>query len=131
GVELDLGEAGTARENTVSLSNPHCVAFVDALDRADFVRRAPVLATHPAFAAGTDVQFARVAGPDRLEACHWERGAGKTLASGSSASAVAAAARRLGLVAARDLVVEMRGGQVQIEVGEGEALRLRGPAEIV
>src|SRR5690606_41304411 len=68
GVELDLGEAGVARVNTVSLGNPHCVVFVDELDRADFLRRAPALATHPAFAAGTNVQFARVAGPDRLEA---------------------------------------------------------------
>ena len=131
GAELDLGEAGTARVNPVSLGNPHCVVFVDELDRADFLRRAPALATHPAFVAGTNVQFARVAGPDRLEAWIWERGAGETLASGSSASAVAAAARRLGLVAARELVVDMPGGQVQIQVGEGEALRLRGPAEIV
>ena len=131
GFELDLGEAGVARVNTVSLGNPHCVVFVDELDRADFLRRAPALATHPAFAAGTNVQFARVAGPDRLEAWIWERGAGETLASGSSASAVVAAARRLGLVAARDLVVDMPGGQVQVQAGEGEALRLRGPAEIV
>ncbi|HEX7089347.1 MAG TPA: diaminopimelate epimerase [Longimicrobiales bacterium] len=131
GVELDLGEAGAARVNPVSLGNPHCVVFVDELDRADFLRRAPALATHPAFAAGTNVQFARVAGPDRLEAWIWERGVGETLASGSSASAVAAAARRLGLVAARDLVVDMPGGRVQVQAGEGEALRLRGPAEIV
>src|SRR5690606_40254208 len=96
GAELDLGEAGTARVNPVSLGNPHCVVFVDELDRADFLRRAPALATHPAFVAGTNVQFARVAGPDRLEAWVWQRGAGGTLAAVSRACALPAVARRPG-----------------------------------
>lgn len=131
GVELALGSGETARVNAVSLGNPHCVVFVDELRREDFLRRAPKLATHPAFAHGTNVQFARIAGPDRIEAWIYERGAGETLASGSSASAVAAAALRLGLVESRELTIEMRGGRVWIEASDDGALRLRGPAQIV
>ncbi|HLU24762.1 MAG TPA: diaminopimelate epimerase [Longimicrobiales bacterium] len=131
GVELELEGGETAVVNVVSLGNPHCVVFVDELRRDDFLRRAPQLVGHPAFAHGTNVQFARIAGPDRIEAWIYERGVGETLASGSSASAVAAAALRLGLVESRELTVEMRGGEVRIEAGDDGALRLRGPAQIV
>src|SRR5690606_757836 len=60
---LDLGDGLSARINTVSLSNRHCVVFVDELTRDDFEKRAPRLCTHPSFAEGTNVQLARVAGP--------------------------------------------------------------------
>ncbi|MBI4545322.1 MAG: diaminopimelate epimerase [Gemmatimonadetes bacterium] len=131
GDELELPGGGTARVHPVSLGNPHCVVFVDELGRDDFLRRAPALATHPAFAAGSNVQFARVAGPDRLEAWIYERGAGETLASGSSACAVAAAALRLGLVTARELVVNMPGGSLEVRVQPDWEIQLRGPAQIV
>ncbi len=128
---LELGDGLTARVNPVSMSNPHCVVFVDALERADFLRRAPRLATHPAFAAGTNVQFARPVGPAALEAWIWERGAGETLASGSSACAVAAAAARLGLVTGPAITVHMPGGDVGILLAEDGMVRLEGPAQIV
>lgn len=128
---LDLGDGLSARVNPVSLGNPHCVVIVDELDREDFLRRAPRLATHPAFAAGTNVQFAKVAGPRTVEAWIWERGVGETLASGSSSCAVAAVVSELGLVAARELMVEMRGGSAGITLRDDGMIRLRGPAQIV
>lgn len=131
GWELELGGGESARVHPVSLANPHCVVFVDDLRRDDFLRRAPRLATHPAFAAGTNVQFARVAGPATLEAWIYERGVGETLASGSSACAVAAVAARLGLIEARRVTVEMPGGSVRVELGEDWLVRLRGPAVVV
>ena len=129
--DLDLGDGLAARVVPVSMGNPHCVVFVEQLERADFLARAPRLATHSAFRAGTNVQFARVAGGDRLEAWIWERGAGETLASGSSACAVAAAARHLGRVAADRVTVAMPGGEVAIEFGAEGMVHLRGPAQIV
>src|SRR5690606_2267003 len=75
GYLLELPSGDTAEINTVSLGNPHCVVFVDELSRTDFLKRAPQLCTHTAFAAGTNVQFARVTGPRELEAWIWERGA--------------------------------------------------------
>lgn len=129
--ELALPAGGTARINTVSLSNPHCVVFTDRLQRGDFLQRAPQLCTHPAFTAGTNVQFARVAGERTLEAWIWERGAGETLASGSSASAVCAAAVRRGLVQAGLLEVIMPGGTASVEVTGGYEVILVAPAQLI
>jgi len=129
--ELALPAGGSARINTVSLSNPHCVVFVDALRRDDFLSRAPQLCTHPAFRAGTNVQFARVAGPRTLQAWIWERGAGETLASGSSASAVCAAAVRRGLVPAGVLEVVMPGGTASVEVTPAYEVILVAPAQLI
>jgi diaminopimelate epimerase len=131
GAEVELADGEIAAVHTVSLANPHCVVFVEELERGDFLRRAPQLAVHRAFSAGTNVQFARAVGPAALEAWIWERGAGETLASGSSACAVAAAATRLRLVTSPELEVRMPGGTVEVHVDEEYAVRLRGPARIV
>jgi diaminopimelate epimerase len=129
--ELALPGGGMAAVNTVYLGNPHCVVFVDELDRTDFVERAPRLCTHVAFAAGTNVQFARVVGPRELEAWIWERGAGETLASGSSACAVAAAAVRRGFVQHGQFDVAMPGGHAEITVSQDYDIELLGPAQLV
>lgn len=128
---LTLPGGGEAVINTVSLSNPHCVVFVDSLDRADFLERAPKLCTHSGFANGTNVQFARVAGPSELELWIWERGAGETLASGSSACAATAAAVHKGLLQPGNILARMQGGNAEIGITEGFAVTLRGPARIV
>jgi len=128
---VDLGDGLEAVVNPVSLGNPHCVVFVESLTREDFEARAPRLVYHPAFAAGTNVQFARVVDEETLEAWIWERGVGETLASGSSSCAVAAAAARLGLVAAAAVTVRMPGGVARLEIGEDFAMTLRGPAQIL
>lgn len=129
--DLDLPGGGSASINTVSLGNPHCVVFVDDLSRSDFLARAPLLCSHAAFASGTNVQFARVIGPRELEALIWERGANETLASGSSACAVASAAVRRGFVEPGQFVVQMAGGSVEVTVSDDFQVELLGPAQIV
>lgn len=129
--ELSLRSGGSASVNVVSLGNPHCVVFVDAYSRSDFLERAPQLCTHAAFSAGTNVQFARVIGPRELEAWIWERGAHETLASGSSACAVASAAVRRGFVEPGQFIVQMMGGSVEITVSPEYDVELLGPAQIV
>jgi diaminopimelate epimerase len=127
-----LLESGGAVDATVlSIGNPHCVVFVDELALDDLRRRGPQLSTHAIFEFGTNVQLARVAGPGALEALVWERGAGETQASGSSACAVAAAAVRRGLTAERRLEVRMPGGSMEVEVRDDWSIRLRGPVEDV
>jgi diaminopimelate epimerase len=128
---LRLPDGNSASIHTVSLGNPHCVVFVDRLERSDFITRAPQLCTHAAFAAGTNVQFARVSAPHELEAWIWERGAGETLASGSSACAVAAAAVRRGFVPHGPLIVNMPGGSVEVTVDDAFEVELLGPAQMV
>jgi diaminopimelate epimerase len=117
--------------HAVSMGNPHCVVFVDRLDPDRFRRLAPVIQADPRFERGINVQFARVRGPASLEARIWERGAGETLASGSSACAVAAAARRSGRVDGDAFEVRMAGGSVTVELDPEYGVRLTGPAVMV
>jgi diaminopimelate epimerase len=129
--ELELDDGDVARVNTVSLSNPHCVVFVDDFERADFLKRAPQLCSHPAFEAGTNVQFAHVLDDATVAAWIWERGVGETLASGSSSCAVAAVSVKRGFVKPGLVEVQMLGGNAEVEVGEDFLVKLRAPAQII
>ncbi len=126
-VEVDGREV---RVTAVNVGNPHCVVFTHDLEAVDVHRLGPALERHPLFPQRTNVQLARVLGPDRVRVRIWERGAGHTLASGSSACAVAAACVRLGLTG-REVWVEMEGGVLWVSVGEDYRLRMAGPASEV
>src|SRR3989442_962730 len=104
-----------------------CVVFVPDLRRVDLLPLGPRLERHPLFPKRTNVQFEQVQADDRVAALIWERGAGETLASGSSACAVAAAAVRKALVD-RTLTIAMQGGDVQISVSQDWAVEMTGPA---
>jgi len=114
----------------VSMGNPHCVVIVPDLEAVDVLGLGPKIERHPSFPEGTNVQFAEVRSRDDVRAEIWERGAGYTLASGSSSCAVVAACHRRGLVD-RDVTVAMPGGELEITVGDGYAMRMRGPVEEV
>jgi diaminopimelate epimerase len=107
-----------------SIGNPHCVVELAATES---IARTigPLIETHPMFPQRTNVQFLRVIDRTNIEIHIWERGAGYTLASGSSSSAAAAVAHRLGLVD-RALSVHMPGGKIQIEIGEHFAITMTG-----
>jgi len=115
----------------VSVGNPHCVVFTDQLDEAEAKRLGPLIERHPAFPNRTNVQFARVLGRNRVEILIWERGAGYTLASGSSSCGAACAAVKNGLCDHGPVTVVMPGGQLTIEVRPDWSLRLQGPVEEV
>lgn len=118
------------RVTCVSVGNPHCVRFVDALHPEMLRSLGPLLENHAIFPNRTNVQLARVRSRSAIDALIWERGAGETQASGSSSCAVAAAAHRLGLVD-RKVDVHMPGGKLRIEIGDEYALRMTGPATAV
>jgi diaminopimelate epimerase len=118
------------RVTAVNVGNPHCVVFTEDVGQVDLLRLGPALECHPLFPQRTNVQFAQVLAPDRVRIRIWERGAGHTLASGSSACAVAAACVRRGLTG-RSLRVEMEGGTLRVSVEEGYRLRMTGPASEV
>lgn len=128
---LELESGDVLRINTVSVGNPHCVVFQDEIDVEALRRRAPQVCSHAAFGRGTNVQFAVAAAPDTVDAWVWERGAGETRASGSSACAVAAAAVRRGMVSERRVTVRMPGGALAVEVREDWSILLAGPVESV
>ena len=127
GVPLQLGDGLTLRVTAVSVGNPHCVTFVDRLDETECRRLGPLIETHPAFPNRTNVQFARPRARDALDILVWERGAGFTLASGSSSCGAASAAVRNGLCDHGRVRVRMPGGELVIEVRPDWSLRLEGP----
>jgi diaminopimelate epimerase len=114
----------------MTMANPQCVTLVpDLPDRARFERLGPALATHPRFAAGTNVEFAVVDAPNRVRILIWERGVGPTHASGTGACASAVAAAVAG-GAGRDIDVEAPGGTQRVEWRD-DGVYLTGWAEVL
>ena len=85
----------------------------------------PLLEAHPNFPRKTNVQFLKVLDRTNIQIEIWERGAGYTLASGSSSSAAAAVAHKLGLVD-RQISVHCPGGVIQIEIRDGFDILMTG-----
>ncbi|MGR3542264.1 MAG: diaminopimelate epimerase [Hasllibacter sp.] len=106
------------------MGNPHCTFFVEDAGAADLADYAE-FEHHPLFPDRTNVQVASVLGPDRLRVRVHERGVGPTLASGSSACAVACAAHRRGLTGRR-VALEMDGGALEVDWRE-DGLWMTGP----
>ncbi|MCK3683938.1 diaminopimelate epimerase [Maribellus sp. YY47] len=111
--------------NCVSVGNPHCVILVDELDEAEVKSYGSDIENHPMFPNRINVQFAKVISPTEVEAMIWERGAGWTLASGSSSCAVAATVIKRGLTE-RNLTIKMPGGNLRIEIDEDWEIRMTG-----
>lgn len=111
------------------MGNPHCTFFVDDADAVDIERFGPRHEHDPLFPARTNVQVAHLAGPDRIRMRVWERGAGLTLASGSSSCAVAVAAHRRGL-AGRDVRIDLDGGSLRVSWGD-DGVWMTGPTMTV
>lgn len=113
----------------VGLGNPHCVVVLDEdLDRLPWRAWGAALEVHPLFPNRTNVQFARVIDAQTVEVRVWERGAGETASSGSSAAAVGAVARSLGLVGP-SIAARMPGGTLEVDVRADLTIQLRGPVE--
>ena len=115
----------------VGVGNPHCVVFLETdLDSLPWREWGASLEVSEFFPNRTNVQFARVINDATIEARVWERGAGETAASGSSACAIAAAAVRLEHCSGT-IEVRMPGGALEVTVGRDYALILRGPVAYV
>jgi diaminopimelate epimerase len=110
----------------VSVGNPHAV--IQRLpDRSELLRLVPLVEKHARFPERTNVQLVRVDGDHELTVGVWERGAGETLSSGTSAVAASAAAVANGWCES-PVTVHLAGGDLRVELEDGQA-RLTGPAE--
>lgn len=109
----------------VSVGNPHCVVLRDHLDETEIKKNGTLIENHPMFPNRINVQFVKVISRDEVEALIWERGAGFTMASGSSSSAIAAVLVKKGLTN-RKIRVNMPGGSLKIEVDEQYNICLTG-----
>jgi diaminopimelate epimerase len=108
-----------------TIGNPHCVLPLPQISPDLAKRYGPLIETHPNFPRKTNVQFLCVFDRVNIQIEIWERGAGYTLASGSSSSAAAAVAHRLGLCD-RQISVHCPGGVISIEIGDEFAIRMTG-----
>jgi diaminopimelate epimerase len=119
---------GLALEFTpVSVGNPHAVIARDP-ERAEVLRLGPLVENHPRFPERTNVQLMRVDSRAETTAGVWERGAGETLSSGTSACAVAGAAVANGWCDS-PVIVHLRGGDLLVSFDERMEARLTGTAE--
>jgi diaminopimelate epimerase len=109
-----------------TVGNPHCVVTNLPSTEENARVLGPILETNPLFPNRTNVQFLKVIDRSTISIEIWERGAGYTLASGSSSSAAAAVAHRLGLVD-NDITVRMPGGTIRIEIAHDYSVRMEGP----
>ena len=128
-VELDT-PAGRVEAVLVSVGNPHCVVFGQPVTIERCLELGPYLERHTAFPERTNVQLCQAIDRTFVRAEIWERGAGYTLASGTSASAVAAACMRRGLVG-DSVTVIMPGGNLAVRRERSGDLVQSGPARRV
>jgi diaminopimelate epimerase len=113
----------------VDVGNPHAVVLRHALSRDDLLRLGPAIETHPRFPRRTNVQLATPEPRDTVSVLVWERGAGETAASGSSAVAVAAAATARGWCDS-PVRISMPGGTLVVTI-EARRATLEGPVELI
>lgn len=135
--DLEKIEAAWACSQFVNVGNPHCVTFLKSPDLLPSMEQLGSEKWQPRLSAianstesagmrgagrpcrnGINLQWACVTGPDSIEARVFERGEGPTLSSGSSATAVASAARKLGLLDAKTVNVRMPGGVAPVRFDE-------------
>jgi len=126
-----LREDLVVRDRTFSIcaatvGNPHCVILMPEISEELAKSYGPHIEIHPGFPRRTNVQFMQVLDRRNVRIEIWERGAGYTLASGSSSSASAAVARKLGLIDA-NVTVHMPGGTLSIEIADDFSIRMTGP----
>ncbi len=108
-----------------TIGNPHCVLPLPEISAKLAHEFGPLLETHVNFPKKTNVQFLKILDRANIQIEIWERGAGYTLASGSSSSAASAVAHKLGLVD-RSVSVHCPGGIIQIEIGDDFAILMTG-----
>ena len=127
---LRVGETDY-RVTCVSVGNPHCVVFCDAIDSLDLERIGPEFEFAPCFPERVNTEFVRVVDRHNLRMRVWERGSGETLACGTGACAAVVAAVENGLCdLGRDIRVTLLGGELTVNY-DGKSVRLLGGASLV
>ena len=121
---------GTYKATCVSIGNPHCVIPVKNVSSELAQTLGPIVENHPLFPNRINMQILEVIDRNNIRIEIWERGAGYTLASGSSSSAAASAAYRLGLVDQK-IAVHMPGGTIDIRIDDDMMVFMTGSVNSV
>jgi len=109
-----------------TIGNPHCVILRDEVTAGEAQKWGPLIEKDPRFPNRTNVQFMKILDRANIQIEIWERGAGYTLASGSSSGAAAAVAYRLRLCDPQ-IAVHMPGGKIDITVSSDFSISMSGP----
>jgi len=117
----------TFRITCVSMGNPHCVIFVDDVEKFPVDKYGPLIENHELFPRRTNVEFVQIISRSEVRQRTWERGAGETLACGTGASAVTVAGVLNGLTE-RSIVNHLSGGDLEMEWPDGGPVFMTGPA---
>jgi diaminopimelate epimerase len=110
-----------------TIGNPHCVLPMNEVTEELAREIGPHIETDKRFPNRTNVQLLKVLDRNNIEIRIWERGAGYTLASGSSSSAAGSVAKKLGLVD-EDITVHMPGGNLKLHISDDFHVTMTGPA---
>jgi len=115
----------------VNMGNPHCVVFVDRVDRVDVAQLGSLFENDPLFPERVNTEFVRVVNSNTLKMRVWERGNGETLACGTGACAAVVAAVENGFCEKGvDVTVKVRGGELIVNYTD-DAVYLTGNASLV
>ncbi len=119
------------RITCVSMGNPHCVLFVDDVNKVDIEKTGPKLEKHNIFPHRANIEFIQVLNKGEINMRVWERGSGETWAcgTGACASVVACAVNQK---TGRNVKVHLKGGDLEINWDEeSDSVFMKGPAEFV
>ena len=114
----------------VSMGNPHCVIFVDDVEKINLAELGKKFEVHEKFPKHTNTEFVQVVGENILRMRVWERGSGITLACGTGACATAVAAN-LNNLSGKSAEVRLDGGTLKIEWQNDNHIYMTGAAEKV
>lgn len=114
----------------LSVGNPHCVIFVDDVEKFPVEYYGPRIERNPIFPKRTNVEFVQVVKKDILKVRVWERGVGETLACGTGACASVVAGSVIGRTD-HECMVQLLGGWLKVKYEKDNGIFLTGPAEIV
>ena len=112
--------------SAVSIGNPHAVFMVDNLDSIDIKKIGPLIENNSMFPNRINVQFVQIIDRQNVMIEIWERGAGYTLASGSSSCGAVSVLNRKDLVE-NNVNVHMPGGTLEVSIDKYHKIKLRGP----
>jgi diaminopimelate epimerase len=116
------------RVTCMSIGNPHCVIPMNEVAEQKAKELGPKVENHDMFPNHINMQLLNVIDRSNIEIRIWERGAGYTLASGSSSCAAAGAAYKLGMVGNK-INVKMPGGKLFVEIIDNQDVYLTGAVE--
>ena len=113
----------------LSVGNPHCVVFVDDIEKLDVAKLGPKFETDPLFPERVNTEFVRVLDDHTLRMRVWERGSGETWECGTGACAAAVAAIENGYCRrGEEITVKLRAGELKIRYGDDGSVSLYGNA---